>query len=373
MLSFTFPFLNKQQVEYVWMTRDGSLRSKIRVLQDIPSSPKPEDFPQWTYDGSSTGESTVGRSERALIPSRVFHHPFEQGWVVWCDTASLGDPSPVDPGCGEYPRGERGRIDFDTSQHQARVDHREGLWFGFEQEFYFEKNDSTNVTPSIYFDGKTKKSVIQSLADLHSRMNYCGVGQGVERKAVQEFARLAIYMGLSLYGINQEVAPSQWEFQIGTGDALNMADELCVARWLMGRVAEKYGWKVNYEPMPRLGGISEKYSFNGSGCHTNISTPDMRDRTAEPFEERIQPVLERMRENHLEYMLNYSGDNNDERMSGENETEKFDTFSWGVNSRNTSIRVPHQSVRENAGYIEDRRPAANVNPYKLVSYYSSVW
>lgn len=356
MLSFTFPFLNKQQVEYVWMAR-GIMRSKIRILQNIPLSPKPEDFPQWTYDGSSTGESTVGRSERVLIPSRVFSHPFERGWVVWCDTASLG---------------ERGCIEFDTSQHQARANHREGLWFGFEQEFYFEKNDSINVTPSIYFDGKTKKSVIQSSADLHSRMNYCGVGQGVERKAVQEFARLAIQMGLSLYGTNQEVAPSQWEFQIGTGDALNMADELWVARWLMGRVAERYGWKVNYEPMPRLAGVSEKYSFNGSGCHTNISTPEMRDRMADSFEERIQPVLERMRENHLEFMVNYSGENNEERMSGENETEQFDRFSWGVNSRDTSIRVPHQSVRENAGYIEDRRPAANVDPYKLVSYYSSV-
>jgi glutamine synthetase len=55
------------------------------------------------------------------------------------------------------------------------------------------------------------------------------------------------------------------------------------------------------------------------------------------------------------------------RLTGKHETQNIDTFSWGVSDRGASIRVPI-SVSQNQwkGYIEDRRPAANANPYKVV-------
>ena len=57
------------------------------------------------------------------------------------------------------------------------------------------------------------------------------------------------------------------------------------------------------------------------------------------------------------------GDNS-KRLCGEYETSKADTFSWGYGDRSSSVRVPTiQASNGNKGYIEDRRPASDMDPY----------
>ena len=57
------------------------------------------------------------------------------------------------------------------------------------------------------------------------------------------------------------------------------------------------------------------------------------------------------------------GIGSEERLTGEHETQRFDQFSYGVSDRGASIRIPWQVHLDQKGYIEDRRPNANMDPY----------
>ena len=53
------------------------------------------------------------------------------------------------------------------------------------------------------------------------------------------------------------------------------------------------------------------------------------------------------------------------RLTGLHETASITKFSSGVASRCSSIRIPRQCAEEGKGYLEDRRPASNCDPYKV--------
>ncbi|MBT8199837.1 MAG: glutamine synthetase, partial [Acidimicrobiia bacterium] len=55
----------------------------------------------------------------------------------------------------------------------------------------------------------------------------------------------------------------------------------------------------------------------------------------------------------------------EQRLTGHHETQRWDTFSYGVSDRGASIRIPWQVEKEGKGYIEDRRPNANCDPYTV--------
>jgi glutamine synthetase len=51
------------------------------------------------------------------------------------------------------------------------------------------------------------------------------------------------------------------------------------------------------------------------------------------------------------------------RLTGAHETAPWHEFSYGVSDRGASIRIPWQVEIDKKGYIEDRRPNANMDPY----------
>jgi hypothetical protein len=82
--------------------------------------------------------------------------------------------------------------------------------------------------------------------------------------------------------------------------------------------------------------------------------------------EEIYKCMERLAKTHPQHLECY-GKGNRARLTGLHETGSYDRFSFGVGTRNTSIRIPNQTFADKCGYFEDRRPAANMDPYVVTS------
>jgi glutamine synthetase len=171
-----------------------------------------------------------------------------------------------------------------------------------------------------------------------------------------------LYAGLKISGINAEVAPGQWEFQIGPAVGIDAGDHLWMARYLLERITEDFGGVVyiDYHPKPLQG-------INGSGCHCNYSTNEMREgREGKQGIEFIYEAIKKLEDNHDEHMKVY-GAENDKRMTGLHETSSYKKFTHGKANRGCSVRIGNKTVEERRGYFEDRRPASNCDPYLVTS------
>ena len=82
--------------------------------------------------------------------------------------------------------------------------------------------------------------------------------------------------------------------------------------------------------------------------------------------EYITEACERLAKRHFYHIYNYDNDggkSNSLRLTGKHETASMDQFSYGVAHRGASIRIPRPVEAKGYGYLEDRRPNANVDPY----------
>ena len=76
----------------------------------------------------------------------------------------------------------------------------------------------------------------------------------------------------------------------------------------------------------------------------------------------IEDFCARLDKNHLRHIALY-GDNKN-RLTGIHETSSVDKFSYGVGDRSASVRIPTAVKAANGkGYIEDRRPASDIDAY----------
>jgi glutamine synthetase len=99
--------------------------------------------------------------------------------------------------------------------------------------------------------------------------------------------------------------------------------------------------------------------------HTNFSNEEMRSNGTE---ELISTKCEKLGKVHAEGIASYGSDN-DMRLTGLHETQSIDQFSYGVSDRGASIRIPIYTVEHNwNGYLEDRRPDSNADPYKILTH-----
>ena len=324
----------KSIVEYIWIGGNGEFRSKTKVAENIKwiQGNRCEDiFPEWNYDGSSTGQaSDSGNTEIILKPVYYCNNPFIKiphisSYLVLCETQD-----------------DTGTLsDRENAVNIFNQDLTVKPWFGLEQEYFF----STTPT-NIFFEKHEKQGRF-----------YCGVGLcPIQRKIVEEHLHACLYADIEISGTNAEVAPNQWEFQIGTCEGIAAADQLMMARYILERIAEKHGLFICYEPKP----FSQ---YNGSGCHANFSTAAMRGPNGIQEILNCMPKLEYLHKEHLEI---YGKDNNC-RLTGKHETSSMDKFTYGYGTRNTSVRIPNPVVKDGCGYFEDRRPAANMNPYLVTA------
>jgi|LauGreDrversion4_2_1035121.scaffolds.fasta_scaffold173667_1 glutamine synthetase len=332
----------KTVCEYIWIGGDGELRSKTRILQVDNSSlcnstTDISIYPDWNYDASSTGQlSSYDNTEGILKPVAVFKNPllkldFAYSVLVLCDTYDVtGTPLATNH------RYNAKQI-FDKKLEEEP-------WFGLEQEYFILCNTD-------FDDNYTEKFI-------NVFEHYCGYTSiPEERQIVKEHLKACLEAGINISGMNAEVATYQWEFQIGPSVGISAADELIVARYLLEKIAEKYRLKIQYHPKPVL-------HANGSGCHTNFSTRGTRSVNGI---EDIYKYLNRMKQKHYEHIL-ICGKHNENRLTGHHETASYTNFTWGIGTRNTSVRIPSQVIKDGCGYFEDRRPAANMDPYQVTSF-----
>jgi glutamine synthetase len=316
------------KAEYIWI--DGTeptakLRSKTKILADGTEPPV------WGFDGSSTNQAEGHSSDCVLKPVASYPDPIRGGdnVLVLCEVYNTDD-SP-------HPSNTRAVLRPVVEKHAAQEP-----VFGIEQEYTFFKGSR----PLGFPEGGYPEP---------QGGYYCGVGADEihGREIVEAHLDNCLAAGLSISGINAEVMPGQWEFQVGPLPPLEVSDQLWVARWLLYRTAEDFGVSATLTPKPVKG------DWNGAGAHTNFSTKAMR----EGYDAIIAACDALGKEGKpLEHVRNY-GVGVEDRLTGAHETAPWDTFSYGVSDRGASVRIPWQVERDKKGYIEDRRPNANCDPY----------
>lgn len=330
--------------EYIWL--DGTaptntLRSKTRVV-DIKdhSTVSVGNFPDWGFDGSSTNQATGDNSDCIIRPVNVVHDSIRGGdnYLVLCEVfTEKGEPHVTNT---RYPL--RKVIESGAGSEDPVL--------GFEQEY------------TLFKDGRALGFPKNGFPEPQGPY-YCGVGANrvFGRDLVEEHLEACRNSNLLIYGINAEVMPGQWEFQIGyrgfegdNCDALNICDHMWFATWLLQRLAEKHDITVSYDNKPVKG------DWNGAGCHTNFSTNRMR--SAKTGADAIQDAIHRLSQKHEEHIQSY-GDLLSERLTGAHETCSIHEFRAGESDRGASIRIPLGVSEKGYGYIEDRRPGANSDPY----------
>ena len=327
-------------LEYVWLGGHNELRSKTRVVEVTNEEFTLDNVPEWNYDGSSTGQAEGYDSEIILRPCSLYPCPFRPGGVlVLCNTFT---PSGV-------PLSNNYRVAAEACFQAKRS---EEPWFGIEQEYFLL--NPVNGLPIGYRGEEDTPSQGQY---------YCSVGASntFGRNVAEEHLARCLRAGLNISGINSEVAPGQWEYQIGPCTGIESGDQVWVSRYILERVAEKHGLAVCWHPKPLKG------DWNGSGCHTNYSTKAMREGTGDKTGlEIIYEALEKLAETHDEHMAIYGSDN-ELRMTGKHETASYDEFTYGCANRGASVRIPNLTVQKEEGYFEDRRPSSNMDPYRVTS------
>jgi len=318
--------------EYIWIDGSNGVRSKTKTLSGPVKSYK--ELPEWNFDGSSTGQAPGDNSDVYIRPVATFPDPFRGGdnILVLCET---WDPD-GSPNKYNY-RHEAARLMEANAQHKP--------WFGLEQEY-------TLLGPDGWPYGWPKGGFPGPQGPY-----YCAVGTGKVycRDIVEAHYKACLYAGVKIAGINAEVMPAQWEFQVGPCEGIEMGDHLWVARFLLHRVAEEFGVVITFAPKPIPG------DWNGAGLHTNVSTEEMRK---EGGIKHIEAAIEKLGKRHEEHIAVY-GEGNHERLTGKHETGSIDQFSWGVADRGASIRIPRSCAKDGYGYFEDRRPASNGDPYQI--------
>ena len=364
--------MSKVFLEYIWLDGNNpqNMRSKTKIVDNIDileskgnsKQGYPESYPTWSFDGSSTKQAGeefgFEGTDCVLKPVYVVDDPFRgKGHkLVLCEVFNPDGTTPHKTNTRHILRKLLTELKF----KEYDANHSEVPWFGWEQEYVITHPVSKESNVSQFKFGGGIPLGFEGGPDGMPRPQgdyYCGVGglNVVGREIVEEHMKKCSEIGLDIGGVNAEVLIGQWEYQIGPVTALNGSDQLWISRYILERVAEKYKMGISYHPKPVKG------DWNGSGCHVNFSTKEMRDKGGI---KKILEACQKLEGRHTEHIECY-GEFNYQRLTGKHETSSMTSFSFGNSDRGSSIRIPVQTYTNERGYFEDRRPAANCDPYKV--------
>lgn len=336
---------NNVKIEYLWL--DGydtpNIRSKTKYMDVDPTkmgdSITIDQIPDWGFDGSSTKQAEGNNSDCILKPVSIFNNTTDvlasyNSYIVLCEVMNT-DGTP-------HKSNTRAKLREMENKYGDQ-----DFWFGIEQEYTII--DPTSRRPLGWPESRFEYPPPQG-------RYYCGVGGDVVkmRNMIHEHAMLCNMAGIPLCGTNAEVMLSQWEYQIGTAGITEICDYLWVSRFMLEICAENHGVSISLDPK-----LIQEGDWNGSGAHINFSTKKMREEQDDL--DYVDSVILNLKNAHNTHIEEY-GIGNENRLTGNHETQHISKFSHGKSDRGASIRIPIKG-----GYLEDRRPASNVDPYKAIS------
>ena len=326
--------MSKYKLEYIWL--DGKrpipeLRGKT-LMKEFATAPTLAVLPNWGFDGSSTMQAEGKSSDRVLKPVALYPDASRKNAYIVLNEVMHADGTP-------HP-----------SNARATILHDEDFWVGFEQEYF------------LYKDGRPLGFPKDGHPTTPQGPYYCGVGYkymgSLARSIVEEHLEMCLAAGINHEGINAEVAKGQWEFQIFAKGSAKAADDLWIARYLMMRLCEKYEVDMELHCKPIRG------DWNGSGMHCNFSTQYLREVGGKEYFDALMKAFE----GNIAAHIAVYGPDNELRLTGLHETQAIDKFSYGLSDRGASIRMPINFIKQGyKGYLEDRRPNSQGDPYQIVS------
>jgi glutamine synthetase len=349
--------MNKAKLEYIWIGGNNEIRTKTKIQSfdldyDTFNIKSARNLPVWNYDGSSTNQASGEDSEVLLKPVKVYKNPFNKNnnipsYLVLCETfmGNLDKPHPTNT-----------RHEARNVFNKSNTDTYKPL-FGIEREFFVYDNKPKPSVPLGWENGEPKPQ----------GPYYCSVGAGkcYGKEFLEEALDLSLLAGLEITGSNIEVCPGQMEIQV-CSEGLEAADSCIILSYILDRLGEEYNYSIDWRAKPIKG------DWNGSGCHVNFSTVQMRTDpkksllTGNLGYSEIIKAIKRLETKHAEHIEVY-GDDNNERLTGLHETSSMNKFSYGVANRGASIRIPRDTEANGYGYFEDRRPSSSVDLYLVTS------
>ena len=334
---------DRVQVTYVWLDHGDVTKAKCRTLNFIPETV--DQVPDWACAPAVVlPDGSIITKEYLLKPVQLYRDPFRRGnnKIVLCQAFEFNDGGPA---------ANNKRYSCQQVMDQVAADH--DPWFGIEQEYCLMDATSHGGSWPLGWP----KDGFPDNSNLTRYVFGVGTGNVVRRDISEAHYRACLFAGIPIAGVNPEGVLGQWEFQVGPSPGVECGDHLWMARHMLRRVTEDAGIIVSFEPRIVAGWI-------GSGGHTNYSTKQSRDK--QTGMQAINDMIHKLSLKHEEHLRVYDlsdGRDNKNRLKSSPVNSDYDQFTSGIGVRNVSVRIPQLCAQAACGYIEDRRPAANADPY----------
>lgn len=404
-------------VEYIWQgVKRTDIRSKCRTLRLEPgkSVQSLKDIPEWEFDGSSTGHtasmgpsgsfSALASADVVLRPIQYYKDPFRGGHniLVLCECLEGSSRTPIPSNTRAFAR---------NILRQVR-DH--GVLCSVGQQYSLFSPCGTQLNAGIPLGWPLHGFPMQA----HVNTAY-GVGNShqIGRWLSESHLRACLCAGIKIGVYLSAEHIEQWKYCLGPFDPLRLSDELMISRWILFRVAEDFGVGVSLDPKPyaettfplrctvRFSCRAMRATPNKNDPHSQTvvaeaQTVRLADNRASPFQRStpirqnrqkdkkvkspnegyfrstsapnaqglvaIMEAVKKLGRFHQEHFAVY-GNSNENRLTSQHETMPIAKFSYGFGNRFASVNIPTHVLFLQSGYLEDRRPSANMDPYVVMA------
>ncbi|CAC5398559.1 glnA [Mytilus coruscus] len=346
---------DKVIIEYVFVNHTGyEVCSKTRIVDAEPATV--EDCPVWdNYMWDDVEGKPENFKEMILKPVAMFKNPFFRSphKLVICEFwLNMETPSTINT---RYTcKKTMERLNFDPiSGYRPKQPH--DPWFGIEQEYFVTRDDGVPISYDPKNYNYETLILYTKLGHRHDK------NIGIERELSNRHMTACLYAGIKFGGVIRENNPSQWEYQIGPCLGETIGDHLNMSRYILQRLAEMFGLRVTFHPVPVNGS-----PLTSSG-HLNFSISKMRAKGGIKFIRHAINLLANSDEDPLLQMYDPTlNQENKERLTNTSGVwhPQLHKFVCDVGKKElVTVRIPPLVNINGCGYFEDRRPSSALDPY----------